>query len=142
MRLLAFPVFLSLIGIASAASSVPDCGERGSRWLADFHHQGWRGPAGCLADHRSPQSRGERRDRFMIIARDRNTGENIFGTPPHGPEGYYPTPWRCGCAALVSEHARPREHHFAGNRPIRRCAHQQRTRSLLESRRHRGRIQI
>jgi len=48
MMLLAFPVFLSLIGIASAASSVPDCGERGSRWLADFHHQGWRGPAGCL----------------------------------------------------------------------------------------------
>ena len=78
----------------------------------------------------------------MIIARDRNTGENIFGTPPHGPEGYYLTPWRCGCAALVSEHARPREHHFAGNWPIRRCAHQQRTRSLLESRSHRGRIQI
>jgi hypothetical protein len=94
MRLLAFAGCLAAVGTVSAATSTPDCGELGSRWLADIRPQGGgEGPQVALPITDRLNLEVKEEIGFTIIARDRNTGENIFGTPPHGPEGYYLTPW-------------------------------------------------
>jgi hypothetical protein len=93
MRLLTFAVFLATVGPASAANSVPDCGTPGSRWLADVYPQGGGGgeklvlPIDDRLDLEVKEEIG-----FAIIVRDRNTGKNVFGTPPHGAEPYYLSP--------------------------------------------------
>jgi hypothetical protein len=94
MRFLAFVLLLAVIGTASAADSVPDCGEPGSRWLGDFHPQGGgEGPQVVLPINDRLNLEVNEEIGFSIKVRDRKTGENVFGTPPHGVEPYYLTPW-------------------------------------------------
>lgn len=95
MRLLAFVALLIATGTSSSAvTSVPDCGEPGTRWLADFHPQGGgEGQKVVLPINDRLNLEVKEEIGFSIRVRDRETGQNIFGTPPHGVEPYYLTPW-------------------------------------------------
>lgn len=109
MRLLAFAIFLSLVGTASAAGSGSDCGEPGSRWLADFHPQGAGESQWVVLPVNDRLSLHVREEiGFSIMIRDRNTGRNIFGSPQHGVEPLYLAPWevrawRSGVATDVEQ---------------------------------------
>jgi hypothetical protein len=93
MRLIAFAAFLTAAGVASIACAQSDCGESGSRWLGDFHVQGTgQAPQVVLPINARLNLEVTEAVGFTIVARDRNTGENIFGTPLHGAENYHLTP--------------------------------------------------
>ena len=93
MRRLAFAAFFTVVPAAAVAQI--DCGEPGSRWFADVHPTG-AGEGSQIVipiDSRLNLEVREEEIGFSIRVRDRKTGKNLFGTPPHGVEPYILSPW-------------------------------------------------
>jgi hypothetical protein len=85
----AFALIVAALLSSLAEASQPDCGEQGSRWLADFEVNGTgSAPKVVVAIDRRLNLEVTEEVNFTIVVRDRITGADIFGSSPHAGDAY------------------------------------------------------